>query len=145
VLELLCFRPELARLADRGAIASGFGLPGINQTELEALDRLLELFGKDPTASSVAEYFRETNLRGLFEEIEAALILREEAQGDAGVVQQEFEDGWRKLVRGMAVAEGRALDEKSKHAPLTAAEKSRYRAIHQMLTDSYSARNENRV
>lgn len=145
VIELLCFRPELARLADRGAIAHGIGLPGVNHAELEALNRLLEMFEKDPTVTSIAEYFRETSHRALFEEIEAALILREEAQGAPEVVQQEFEDGWRKLVRGIAVAEGRALDEKSKLAPLTAAEKSRYRLIHQMLTDSRPARNETRI
>jgi hypothetical protein len=145
VIEPLCFRPELARSADRSAIAHGVGLPGINQVELEALTRLLELFDNDPTVTSVAEYFRDTSHRALFEDIETALILREEAQGDPEVLQQEFEDGWRKLVRSLTVAEGRALDEKSKLTPLTAAEKSRYRAIHQMLTDSRPGRNENRV
>jgi len=145
VIELLCFKPELAGRADRGTIAHGFGLPGINQAELEALDRLIELFEKDPTVSSIAEYFRETRHRGLFEEIEAAVILREEAQGTPEVVRQEFEDGWRKLVRGITVAEGRALDEKSKLAPLTAAEKSRYRTIHQILMESHPTRSESRI
>jgi DNA primase len=145
VIELLCYRPELARLADRRAIMHGVGLAGINQAELEGLNRLLELLEDDPNVTSVPEYFRDTSHRALFEEIETALILREEAQGDPEVLRQEFEDGWRKLVRSLTIAEGRALDEKSKLVPLTAAEKSRYRAIHQMLTDTRSGRNENRV
>jgi hypothetical protein len=145
VIELLCFRPEFARLADRGAIAHGFGLPGISQSELEALHQLLEMFEKDPTVTSIAEYFRDTRHRALFEEIEAAVIFREEAQGGPEVARQEFEDGWRKLVRGITVAEGRSLDEKSKLAPLTAAEKSRYRVIHQILMESHPTRNETRI
>jgi DNA primase len=145
VIELLCLRPELAGLAARGEIAPAFGLPGINQVELKALDLLLEMFEKDPHTASIAEYFRDSSYRGLFEEIESAVIFREEAQGEPEVVRQEFEDGWRKLVRCIAVAEGRALDEKSKLAPLTAAEKSRYRVIHQMLTSSRSSGSETRI
>jgi hypothetical protein len=106
---------------------------------------LLELLEKDPTVSSVAEYFRDSSYRTLFEEIESAVILREEAQGGPEVAKQEFEDGWRKLLRCIAVAEGRALDEKSKLAPLTAEEKSRYRMIHQMLTSSRPAGGETRI
>jgi DNA primase len=145
VIELLCFKPELAGLCDRTGIAPGFGLSGINQVELKALDQLLEMLEKTPTVSSVTECFRDTGYRELFEEVESALILREEALGEPEVARLEFEDGWRKLVRCIAVAEGRALDEKSKLTPLTAAEKSRYRVIHQMLTSSRPAGGETRI
>ena len=93
----------------------------------------------------MGEYFRETSHRALFEEIEAALMFREETQGSAEVTRQEFEDGWRKLVHGIRIAEGRALDEKSKLTPLTAAEKARYREIHQLLTASAQHGNKSRV
>ena len=145
VIELLCFQTEFGGLAERSAITSGFGLPGVNQAELKALDALLELLEQNPTISSVGEYFRETSHRALFEEIEAALMFREETQGSAEVVRQEFEDGWRKLVHGIRIAEGRALDEKSKLAPLTAVEKARYREIHQLLTASAQHGNKSRV
>jgi hypothetical protein len=129
----------------RADIAPGFGLAGVNQPELRALDGLLELLAKHPTVSSVGEYFRDTPHRALFEEIEAAVMFREETQGGAEVARQEFEDGWRKLVRGIHLAEGRALDEKSRLAPLTAAEKTRYREIHQALAGSATAPSKGRL
>jgi DNA primase len=145
VIELLAFRPELAKAVSRREIAHGQGLSGVDQREWRALDQLLEILEKEPHVVSLAEHFRDSDLRTFFEEIETTAIFRAEADGGPELIRQEFEDGWRKLVRCLAVAEGRALDEKSKSGPLTAAEKSRYRVIHQLLTSQRSPGSENRV
>jgi hypothetical protein len=71
----------------------------------------------------VSEYFRESELRPFFEEIEAGLIVREEANPGIDVQREVFADGWAKLVHEFARAEGHALLEKSKIEPLTPAEK----------------------
>ncbi len=133
LIELLVMQPSLSVLADRSAIAAASGLRGVDEGELTALDRLLEALESNPGIRNVSEYFRDTELRAFFEDLEAGLITREEADAGIDVQKQVFADGWAKLVQELARAEGHALDEKSRNEPLTTAEKTRYRVIHQLL------------
>ena len=91
VIELLVLDLSFARQADRALLAPGFGAPGVDQVELHALDRLLEVLGTGPKEDdkplNVGEFFRETEYGELFAAVEAGMLRWQER----GLADEEFE------------------------------------------------------
>jgi DNA primase len=134
-IELLVLEPRFAQGVDRAALAPGFGLPGLDQIELHALDRLLDCLGSsaDPQALNVGEYFRETQYAETFERVEAGTLRWQERGLSADELQAEFTGAWRQLLDRVRRARMQALLEKSRQSPWSADEQSQMLLLQQQL------------
>jgi DNA primase len=134
-IELLVLDPRLAQRVNRADLAPGFGLPGLDQPELHALDRLLEVIGsiEDAQNLNVGEFFRDTQYGQLFEAVEAG-TLRWQERGLAGdEVVAEFDGAWRQLLDRIRRARVKALLEKSRQESWNAEEQSQFILLQQQL------------
>ena len=137
VIELLALDPAFAHKVDRAQLAPGFGAPGVDQLELRALDRLLEvLSASSPEAGkplNLGEFFRQTEFGELFEAVEAG-VLRWQERGLSGeAFEAEFIGAWRQLLERNRLARGKALSEKWQREGLSAEEKSEFLLLQQQL------------
>ena len=100
LMEMLLLEPGLASQADREKLTGSLGKVGIkiDDHELNALSKLLEVLARGEKIVSVAEYFRGNEFENLFEQIEVGLIKRVELGLDRAELEQEFSDGWRNLL-----------------------------------------------
>ena len=100
LMEMLLLEPSLASQADREKLTGSLGKVGIkiDDHELNALSKLLEVLARGEKIVSVAEYFRGNEFENLFEQIEVGLFKRVELGLDRAELEQEFSDGWRNLL-----------------------------------------------
>ncbi len=134
VIELLVLDGALARLADRALLAPGIGLAGIDQHELAALNRLLELLAADGKPLNIGEYFRDTEHSDLFSAVEVGVLWRQEQGFSGEELEAEFAGAWRQLVERIRKARTNALLAKSRQQPWTPEEQSQFLLLQQPVT-----------
>ncbi|HSN42307.1 MAG TPA: DNA primase [Burkholderiales bacterium] len=138
VIELLTFEPSLARLAVRGELAHGFGLDGIEQSELKALDQLLEVLAGGLNIVNLGEYFRGTRYESLLQSIEAGMLHWQDRGLDAGQLEAEFTGAWQQLLDRIRRARISELLEKSRHQGWSPEDQAQYRLLQQGVTAAAS-------
>jgi DNA primase len=136
VIELLVLEPAFARGVERALLAPGFGLPGVEQPELHALDALLQaLAERDPASPlNVGEYFRNTEHAQLFTEVEAGTLRWQERGLTGAQFEDEFAGAWRQLLERIRRARIGSLLEKSRQVGWSAADQSQFLLLQQQLT-----------
>ena len=138
VIELLVLDLSFARQADRALLAPGFGAPGVDQVELHALDRLLEVLGTGPKEDdkplNVGEFFRETEYGELFAAVEAGMLRWQERGLADEEFEAEFTGAWRQLLDRIRRARLNMLLQKSKQQGWTIEEQSEFLLLQQQVT-----------
>jgi DNA primase len=149
VIELLVLDPSFGRSVDRAQLAPGFGLPGVDQPELRALDRLLEVLGNTPADAAdesavenkektrqlnIGEFFRETEYGDLFTVVEAGMLRWQERGLSGDEFEAEFTGAWRQLLDRIRRARINALLEKSRQGSWTAEEQTQFLLLQQQVT-----------
>ncbi len=133
VIELLMFEPVLARLAERSELAHGFGLDGIEQAELKALDQLLEVLAAGLPIANAGEYFRGTEHEALLRAIEAGVLHWQDKNLAAEELEAEFSGAWRQLIDRIRRARISELLEKSRKQGLSPEDQAQYRLLQQAV------------
>ncbi len=127
----LMLHPQLARLAEREALADGREMSTLDQAELATLDRLLEAAQREETVVSWVEYFRGTEQEQLLRQIELALLTHEVADWSSQETEREFVDGWAQLCEQMRRGQLDLLTEKWARQKPTREDEERYRRLSQ--------------
>ncbi len=138
VIELLVLDPTFAQRAERAQLTPGFGLPvqGVEQQELRALHRLLEISGHGEQKLNIGEFFRDTEYGELFAAVEAGTLRWQERGLSGDEFEAEFTGAWRQLLERIRRARIGALLEKSKQQGWSAEEQSQFLLLQQQLTPS---------
>jgi DNA primase len=126
---LLALRPELARLADAELLVK----PGVlgatvgSAEEKAFLHSLLHAMAEGASLVSLTEEFRGTAFETLASELERDVV----AAGPGGeqALEQEFLDGWHKMVDAVLEAERRLLEPRVAAGEASAEERERYRSL----------------
>ncbi|HTE14753.1 MAG TPA: toprim domain-containing protein, partial [Burkholderiales bacterium] len=136
VIELLVLDPAFAKCVDRGQLAQGLGLPGVDQPELRALDRLLEVLGenKDDNKLNIGEFFRDTAYAEMFAVVEAGTLRWQEDGLSGEALEAEFMGAWRQLLDRIRRARISAFLEKSRQGSWSAEEQSQFLLLQQEVT-----------
>ena len=149
VIELLVLDPSFGRSVDRAQLVPGFGLPGVDQPELRALDRLLEVLQNTPADAAdeaavdnkektrqlnIGEFFRETEYSDLFTVVEAGMLRWQERGLSGDEFEAEFTGAWRQLLDRIRRARINALLEKSRQGSWTAEEQTQFLLLQQQVT-----------
>ena len=145
VIELLVLDNAFASQVDRLQLAQGFGVAGVDQHELRALDHLLEELGKTPQVEepegegqqkgqslNVGEFFRSTEYDDLFTAVEAGVLHRQESGLSGDEFEAEFTGAWEKLLVVIRKARHKALLEKPQQV-WSAAERAEFSVLEQQL------------
>ncbi len=150
VIELLVLDPSFGRSVDRAQLAPGFGLPGVDQPALRALDRLLEVLGnllasaadesetqvkKNAKHLNIGEFFRDTEYGELITEVEAGMLRWQERGLSGGEFEAEFTGAWRQLLDRIRRARINALLEKSRQGGWSAEEQAQFLLLQQQVTN----------
>ncbi len=139
VIELLVLDTAFGSRVDRAQLAPGFGVPGVEQHELQALDRLLEELGKTPHIEgkplNVGEFFRDTEYGDLFTVVEAGMLRWQERGLSGDEFEAEFTGAWRQLLDRIRRARINALLEKSRQGSWTAEERAQFLLLQQQVTN----------
>ncbi|MFN7085572.1 MAG: DNA primase [Burkholderiales bacterium] len=135
-LELLMLDPTLARLVRRDDLVHGKGVAGIEQPELEALDRLLEVLDGGLHIVSLSEYFRGTEYEALLGTIEAGVLRWQDRGLDAQQIEAEFLGAWRQLLDRIRRARIGELLEKSRRQGWSPEDQAQYRLLQQAVSVS---------
>lgn len=138
VTELLMVEPTLAKLAARSDLAHGFGLPGVEQAELKALDQLLDAFAHGLKLVSIGEYFRGTEHENLLRTIEADVLRWQDKGLGAQELEAEFGGAWQQLVDRIRRARIGELLEKARSQGLSPEDQAQYRLLQQAVTAQLS-------
>ena len=141
VIELLVLDPAFARSIERAQLTPGFGTPGVDQRELRALNRLLEVLGEQGgnaesggKSLNAGEFFRETEFDELFVQVEAGMLRWQERGLAAGDFEAEFTGAWRQLLLHLRKARVAALLAKAKQPGWSAAEKEEFILLQQQVS-----------
>jgi DNA primase len=134
VMELLVLDAALARLADRALLTPGIGLAGIDQHELMALDRLLEMLTAAGKPLNVGEFFRDTEYSDLFSAVEVGVLRRQEQGFSGEELEAEFAGAWRQLVERIRKARSNALLDKQRQHGWSVEEQSQFLLLQQPVT-----------
>ena len=131
--EMLALRPELARGIDPDGLreASSFTGPELPALEVQLLGSLIELGRESPHIRGIAEYFRDSPLEGLAQEIETAALDWEERRLDAEALAVDFTGAWGQLLDRLRRARIAALLEKGDRSGWTAEDKDLLRSLQQ--------------
>ncbi len=140
VVELLVLDPALACRVERAPLAPGFGLPGVDQPELRALDRLLEVLGaeaqKNAKPLNVGEFFRGTAHSEVFTAVEAGVLRWQERGLSGDEFEAEFVGAWRQLLERIRRGRINALLEKSRQQGWSPEEQTQFILLQQEVTAS---------
>jgi DNA primase len=134
VMELLVLDGALARQADRALLAPGIGLAGIDQHELAALNRLLEILCDDGKPLNVGEFFRGTEYEDLFSAVEVGVLRRQEQSFSGEETGAEFVGAWRQLAESIRKARIKVLLQKSQEHGWSPEEQSQFLLLQQQVT-----------
>ena len=146
VMELAALDPALARQVDRTQLNAGQGVKGVDQTELRALQRVLEVLageadldttldGKpDGKSLNIGEYFRGTEDEALVAAIEAGTLRWQESGLSGDEVEAEFQGAWRQLLDRIRRARLSVLLEKSQRQGWSAEDQSNFLLLQQQVT-----------
>ena len=134
VIELLVLDGAMARLADRALLAPGVGLAGIDQHELSALRRLLEIQASDGKPLNTGEFFRDTEYSDLFSTVEVGVLWRQEQSFSGEELEAEFSGAWRQLVERIRKARSNALLDKQRQHGWSAEDQSQFLLLQQPVT-----------
>ena len=134
VMELLVLDGALARQADRAMLAPGVGLAGIDQHELAALNRLLEMLCVDSKPLNVGEFFRGTEYENLFSAVEVGVLRRQEQGFSGDETGAEFVGAWRQLAESIRKARIKVLLQKSQEHGWSPEEQSQFILLQQQVT-----------
>ena len=135
VMELALLDPAVARAADGAELATGLGVPGVNQAELQALRRLLALLRDTDKPLNVGEYFRGSGDEPLLTAVEAGTLRWQESGLTGAEVEAEFQGAWRQLLDRIRRARMNMLLEKSQHQGWDAQEQSQFLLLQQQVTE----------
>ncbi len=142
VMELAALDPMLARQVDRTQLRVGQGVKGVDQTELSALQRLLEVLagevdldpGLDGKPLNIGEYFRGTEDESQVAAIEAGTLRWQESGLSGDEVKAEFQGAWRQLLDRIRRARLNVLLEKSQRQGWSAEDQSNFLLLQQQVT-----------
>ena len=134
VMEILALDPSLAQWLDRAQLAAGLGLQGVNQSELRALNRLLDAIEKNGKLLNIGEYFRGAEDEAWFETVQAGTVRWQESGLAGPEIEADFLGAWRQVLEGIRLARMRALLEKSKRQGWNAEEQSQFLLLQQRVT-----------
>ncbi len=138
VIELLMFDAGLARHADRSELVHGFGLEAVDQAELKAVDRLLEVLGGGLNIMNIGEYFRGTEHEGLFVAVESGVLRWQDKALGTPELEAEFAGAWKQLLDRIRRARIGELLEKSRRQGLSPEDQAQYRLLQQAVTATAS-------
>ncbi len=133
VLELLIVEPRFAALIKRGDLVEAVGVPGIDQTELQALDAVLEVVGSGEVIVNLGEVFRGSPHEAAVRQAEAGALHWQERTLAPEEFEVEFRGAWQQATDRIRRARIRVLLEKSQHQELSSADQAQYRLLQQAL------------
>jgi DNA primase len=134
--EMLAFRPELARRAAPASLDETTNTPDLPAHEVQLLKSLIVLGRESPHIRGIAEYFRDTPLHGLAQEVETAGLGWEERKLDDEALAADFDGAWVQLLDGLRRARLAALLEKGDRLGWTAEDKDLLRRLQQRAAQS---------
>jgi DNA primase len=139
VIELLVLDTSFSSRVDRAQLTPGFGLPGVDQHELHALERLLEVLTQAPhiegaKSLNIGEFFRDTEYGELFTVVEAGMLRWQERGISGDEFEAEFTGAWRQLLDRIRRARINVLLEKSRQGAWSAEEQSQFLLLQQQVT-----------
>ena len=138
VLELVVCEPRLAARVDRGELAHGVDVAGIEQTELQTLVAVLELIGPGGAAINLGEAFRGTPHEAAVRAAEAGALRWQDRSLQPDELEAEFTGAWQQAMDRIRRARITALLEKSRRQELNAEDQAQYRLLQQAVSISSS-------
>ncbi len=134
VLELLIVEPHLAAQINRSDLAQAAGVPGIDQTDLQALDAVLEAVGTGDTKINLGEVFRDSPHEIPVRQAEAGALRWQDRSLTPAELEAEFRGAWQQAADRIRRACITALLEKSRRQGLSSADQAQYRLLQQALS-----------
>lgn len=134
VLELLIVEPRLVALIKRGDLGGTVDVPGVDQTELQALDAVLEVAGAGKTALNLGELFRGSPHEEYIRQAEAGALRWQDRLLEPEELEAEFCGAWQQAVDRIRRSKIRVLLEKSQRQGLSPEDQAQYRLLQQALS-----------
>ncbi len=136
VLELVVCEPHLGLRVDRGELAHGADVAGIEQLELQALAAVLERIGPEGVAINLGEAFRGTPHESAVRAAEVGALRWQDRALQPAELEAEFIGAWQQAMDRIRRARIAALLEKSRRQELDAADQAQYRLLQQAVSVS---------
>jgi DNA primase len=131
--EMLAFRPELVQRVEVDGLREASSNPAgdLPPLELQLLNSLIDLGRESPHMKGIAEYFRDTPLYSLAQEVETAGLGWEERRLDDEALVMDFTGAWGQLMDRVRRARIAALLAKGDRSGWTAEDKDLLRSLQQ--------------
>jgi len=134
VLELLVVEPQLAALIQRSELTEAAGIPGVDQTELQTLDAVLDAINSGGVQTNLGEAFRGSPHETPVRSAEAGALRWQDRSLTPAELEAEFRGAWQQAVDRLRRARITALLEKSRHQGLNSEDQAQYRLLQQALS-----------
>lgn len=133
VIELLIVEPRFAARIRRDDLAEAVGVAGVDQTDLQALDAVLEVTGNGEVMVNLGEVFRGSPHESAVRQAEAGALRWQDRTLEPEEIEAEFRGAWDQAMVLIRKARINALLEKSKRQGWNSDEQAQYRLLQQAL------------
>jgi DNA primase len=134
VLELVVAEPGFAALIGHEDLELGRGAPGLDQTDLQALEAVVDAINVGDAKLNLGEAFRGTPHEAAVRNAEVGALRWQERSLEPTELEAEFSGAWRQALDRIRRSRITALLEKSRQQGLTAEDQAQYRLLQQALS-----------